>query len=292
MGRVLVVGDVVDDIVVRPLAAVTAASDTRAQIRRTPGGSAANVAAWLGWCGATVSFVGRAGASGGDSHVRELARWSVDAHIAHDPELPTGTIVLMLDAQAERTMYVDRGANAALVPDDVPPRLWEDVDWLHLTGYSLFDDGVRPTALALVEAARSRGAGVSVDPSSVAFLRACGVERFWEWTRDVQVLMPNEDEAHVLTGETDPDEVVSAPVWGARTVVLTLGERGSLVRTADGRTYRVPAPSPPVMDTTGAGDAYCAGFLAASLRGVGARECATQGARASAHCLGMVGGRP
>ncbi len=97
MTRFLVVGDVVDDIVVRPLEPVNQASDTVSEIRRTHGGSGANVAAWLGALGADVRFVGRAGADGADRHVTALSAYGVDARVSADPDLPTATLVATLD---------------------------------------------------------------------------------------------------------------------------------------------------------------------------------------------------
>ncbi|MGH3425483.1 MAG: PfkB family carbohydrate kinase, partial [Nocardioidaceae bacterium] len=292
VGRILVVGDVVDDIVVRPLTAVTTASDTNAEIRMHPGGSAANVAAWLGRAGAPVTFVGRAGASGAARHAAALERFGVDARVVADPRHVTGTIVLTLDGAGERTMYVDRGANVALEPSDVPAHLWDEVAWLHLTGYSLFDDDVRPTALALIRTAHGRGVGVSVDPSSVAFLRDSGVERFLGWVDGADILLPNEDEGRLLTGEDTPVAIADALAVHARTVVLTLGAAGSLVRTAAGGVHRAPPADAAVVDTTGAGDAYCAGFLAAWNDGADPAGCMRSGAQMAAEVVAGVGARP
>jgi len=198
MTRILVVGDVVDDIVVRPLATVTRASDTDAEIRRTDGGSAANVAAWLGRLGADVRFVGRAGTDGAERHRAALAAYGVDARVSADPDLPTATLVATLDPSGERTMYVDRAANARLGPDDLGPGVLDGVGWLHLTGYSLFDDALRTSVRDLSERARSQGCGVSVDPSSVAFLAGCGAEAFLGWAAGADLLFPNLDEGRFL----------------------------------------------------------------------------------------------
>ncbi len=119
---ILVVGDVVDDIGVRPLGTVNAASDTESEIRMTPGGSAANVAAWLGHLGSYARFVGKAGADGVVRHVDALSAYGVDARITADAELPTATIVLTLDDAADRTMYVDRAANTTLKVGRPPGR--------------------------------------------------------------------------------------------------------------------------------------------------------------------------
>jgi sugar/nucleoside kinase (ribokinase family) len=271
---ILVVGDVVDDIGVRPLGTVNPASDTVAEIRMTPGGSAANVAAWLGHLGADVRFVGRAGADGAPRHAGALARHGVDARVSADPDLPTATIVLTLDADADRTMYVDRAANTSLTTADLPDEVWGDVAWLHLTGYSFFDDAVRPVALDLVAEARRRGAGVSIDPSSLGFLEAVGRDVFLGWVADADLVFPNDDEQRFL-GMEGPH------------VVTTLGAAGAVF--GDHRVEALPAD---VVDTTGAGDSFCAGFLSVWTADGDADAALAAGAEAAARCVAARGARP
>lgn len=271
---ILVVGDLVDDIGVRPLGTVNAASDTVSEIRMTAGGSAANVAAWLGHLGAPVRFVGRCGADAVDRHAAALAAYGVDARITGDPDLPTATIVLTLDDAADRTMYVDRAANTTLTDEHVPDDVWDDVTWLHLTGYSFFDDGVRPVVLRLVEEARRRGAGVSIDPSSLGFLRAAGLDAVLDWLAGADLVLPNEDEQGFLQLSGDG-------------VVLTLGPRGA---TFAG--HEVAALDADVVDTVGAGDAFAAGFLSSWTQQRDATSALRTGAETAARCVSARGARP
>ncbi|MEN9620784.1 MAG: hypothetical protein RL499_977, partial [Actinomycetota bacterium] len=111
--RVVVVGDVIDDIIVVPRGPIRTDTDTAASITRHPGGSACNTAAWLGWLGARVDLVGRVGTGDADRHASALRASGVDAHLSEDPTLPTGTIVIVVDGET-RTMLTDRGANATL----------------------------------------------------------------------------------------------------------------------------------------------------------------------------------
>ena len=287
----LVVGDLVDDISVRVLDDVTAASDTNAEIRLRPGGSAGNVAAWLGHLGTDVVFCGRVGADGLDRHTRALADCAVEPHLAGDPERTTATIVLQLDRDGERTMFVDRGANAGLLASDIPPEVWSGVTWLHLTGYSFFDPDTRPVATELLAEARRRGARVSVDPSSVAFLRAVGAEEFLGWVDGVDLIFPNLDEARALGGSTGPQ--IDLDVLAARFphVVVTLGSMGAAY-LAGAERVQVTAPHVEVVDTTGAGDAFAAGFLARWVDGA-TPEAALEGGHAAAEtCVTHLGARP
>jgi len=271
---ILVVGDLVDDIGVRPLGTVNPASDTVSEIRMTAGGSAANVAAWLGHLGTPVRFVGRCGADGVARHTGALKAYGVDARISGDPDLPTATIVLTLDDDADRTMYVDRAANTTLTAADLPDDVWDGVTWLHLTGYSFFDDGVRPVVQELVAEAKTRGAGVSIDPSSLGFLEAAGRDVVLGWLDGADLVFPNDDEQGFLALDGDR-------------VVLTRGGKGASFRGHD-----VPALPTEVVDTTGAGDAFCAGFLAAWTVAPDPEPALTSGARAAAACVAVRGARP
>lgn len=271
---ILVVGDLVDDIGVRPLGTVNPASDTVSEIRMTAGGSAANVAAWLGHLGADVRFVGRCGADAVERHTAALAAYGVDARITGDPDLPTATIVLTLDDEADRTMYVDRAANTTLTTADIPDDAWDGVTWLHLTGYSFFDDGVRPVVEALIAEAKRRDVGVSIDPSSLGFLEAAGSETVLGWLADADLVFPNEDEQGFLALDGDR-------------IVLTRGAAGATFRGAE-----VPALSADVVDTTGAGDAFCAGFLGEWTSGGEGEPALLAGARAAASCVANRGARP
>ena len=291
MTRILVVGDVVDDIVVRPLGSVNAASDTDAEIRRTAGGSAANVAAWLGHLGADARFVGRAGVEGAARHRAALTAYGVDARVTPDPDAETATIVLNLDPLGERTMFVDRAANARLSPADLPTAALDGVGWLHLTGYSFFDDAVRPAVLDLLARARAAGCGVSVDPSSAGFLERCGADAFLGWVADVDLLLPNLLEGRFLTGLQEPDAIVSALAERFPAVVLTLGAAGAVLADAGG-TSRVTAAPADVLDTTGAGDAFAAGFLSVWTTEPDASAALAAGAGAAARAISVLGARP
>lgn len=291
MSRILVVGDVVDDVLVRPLGPTVTASDTEAQIEQHPGGSAANVAAWLASAGAAVSFVGRAGNDGVRRHADALAAAGVDARIVRDPHRSTASIVLLVDPAGERTMYVDRGANASLSADDVDATAWQDVSWLHLTGYSFFCTSSRPAALQLLGRARARGVRVSVDPSSAGFLQQSG-GAFLDWVGGVDLLLPNTDEARVLSGEEDPRAAAQSLLAYVPEVVVTCGRDGARYASRHGGSRRQSAPAVPVVDTTGAGDAFCAGLLAARVQGLGVAAQLRQGSGLAARCVGRLGARP
>jgi ribokinase len=250
---VVVVGDLMVDVVARMAGPLAHGSDTPAAVTYRPGGAGANVAAWLAVCGAAVTLVARAGDDeAGRSAVAKLRGHGVDVSgVAFDSGHATGTCVVLVAPDGERSMLPDAGANAWLRPDDLPDLAAGA--HLHLAGYTLLRDGPpRAAALEALRRARAVGMTISLDPSSAAPLRALGPERFLDLAGPVDVLLPNRDEAAVLGSLTSR----------ACEVVVTLGPDGA-VWTDGARQVASPAVAAGrVADTTGAGDAFTAGFLA------------------------------
>jgi sugar/nucleoside kinase (ribokinase family) len=292
---VVAVGDLMVDVVAAAAGPLAHASDTEAHVRWTGGGAAANVAAWLAAQGAPVALVARAGDDvAGRGAVAELRDAGVDVHVTVDPDRPTGTCVVVIGADGERTMLPDRGANLALAPEDLPGALLVAGNHLHLSGYVLLHDGPRPAGLCALHHAREAGMTISIDPASAAPLRACGVARVLEWIAGADVLLPNGDEARVLTGEADPEAAARALVGlsGAREVVVTLGAGGALWTDGDAVVRAAAPPVAAVVDTTGAGDAFAAGWLGARLAGAAPEAALGAACALGARAVARAGARP
>lgn len=287
----LVVGDVINDVVVRCTEPVAVDSDTPAVIVRRAGGSGANQAAWLASRGTPVRFAGRVGAADASVHREALARFGVDARLAEDAGTPTGTIVVLVRADGGRTMFTDRGANLELAAADLPAELLTGAALLHVSGYALFAAGPRQAVQELQAAARAAGVVVSVDPASAGFLSG-NVPAFLDWTGGSRICFPNLDEGRLLAGRQDPDEIVDALVEAYPVVALKLGPAGALIGSRDGARVRVASAATSVIDSTGAGDAFAAGFLDAWLAEEELSGCAQAAVDLAAAALGRLGGRP
>jgi len=275
----IVVGDVMVDVSVDS-GALARGGDVHGEVRLRPGGVGANAAVWAAEAGAKVRLHGRVGDDlFGRAVCEALAAREVEPALAFDPEAPTGAMLVVRES-GERSMVADRGANARLSPEDLPPAL--EASAVLVSGYLLFDP--RSEAAARVGLERARAGVVAVEAASWPLLEAFGVERFFEATAPATLLLANELEAETLSGAKG-DAAASALAERYPTVCVKLGERGAIM-ARDGRLFRAKAPSVVEADPTGAGDGFDGALLAALSLGVSwedalTRACAA-GARAAA----------
>lgn len=290
--RVVVLGDLMTDVVTRMSGPVAVGSDTPARISVHGGGSAANVAAWLAALDVPTAYIARAGADAfGRAGVGELADAGVECHVMADPELPTGTCVVLVGTDGERSMLPDPGANAALSPDDVPRHLFRPGRHLHVSGYVLLSATGRAAALAALALAHDRRMTTSVDPASAAPLELAGPASFLAWTAGCDLVLANRDEARVLTGRDDPRAAAEALSEHYREAVVKCGAAGAVWH---GGFFGASAAASrlDVVDTTGAGDAFAAGFLAEWLLNPEPEGALAAGNRIAAQAVARVGARP
>lgn len=289
MSRIIVLGDVMVDVVALLSGSLAVASDAPATIRFHGGGSAANTAAWLAAAGAEPVLIGCVGDDARGRHAYgELRMAGVDVRLAVDPDLPTGTCVVLVGPEGERTMVPDAGANDALKDEDLPDGLLEAGGHLHVAGYALLREGSRPAAHAAIGRASKAGMTVSVDPSSSALLSS----EFLDLAAGADLLLPNAAEARSLTGRGDPEGAARALAERFAEVVVTLGAEGAL--WTDGRELlqATPVPVDAVKDSTGAGDAFAAGLLSMRLAGAPVSEALAAGCELAARAVTTAGARP
>jgi sugar/nucleoside kinase (ribokinase family) len=260
---VVAIGDVATDVVVVLAGEPAPGSDRPASISTRGGGAAANVAAHLARLGVAVELVGCVGDDPpAVGLAAELTAAGVRPALRTVPGVPTGTIVSLVEPGGQRSFLADRGANLELAAGDVPvPRAGGH---LYVSGYTLLHPRPRAAGLQALRDALAAGCTVSVDPASTGPLRLYGADRWLADTAGVTLLLPNAAEARLLTGCGDPADAARALAARYPIVTVKLGADGALWASGDVLVHR-PAHPTTVVDTTGAGDAFAAGLLAAWL---------------------------
>ncbi len=230
------------------------------------GGSVVHTARWLSALGVAVRLVGCVGDDPlGEQALGELRRAGVPTKwLQRVSGSLTGVCCVMVEDDGQRTMLGLRGANACLARERVDDDWLNGVDWLHLSGYALLETEPRRAALWAVEQARVAGVPVSLDPGMV--VPRHGQAEVMDLVGRVDLLLPNAEEAEAFTGEGFPERAALLLVPRARTVLVKCGRQGCVV-ASEGTTVCRAAPTVEVSDSTGAGDAFDAGAIAAALCG-------------------------
>ena len=283
MSKILVIGDVIEDLIVIPEETIRPNTDTKAQIQKSMGGQAANVAAWVSHKGAAVSFVGCVGSADVVKLEQDLKSQGIQGQLQTSAK-PTGSLVVLVDGQT-RSMLTDRGANQDLDLAQIDPSGFGVV---YVSGYSLLGRSFEQVSL-FASKVKAAGALLAIDPGSYGFINDHGVDSFRELISLADIAFPNQEEQDLLE--------LSGKV---RLNVVTSGHLGAKAHNADGGLIEVASIGSNLLDPTGAGDAFCGGFLAQLVQGPGFQELPAEavasalraGAEAGSEAVAIMGARP
>ena len=263
--------------------------------REISGGSAANSMAGVAALGLSAGFIG------------QIADDQLGAIFAHDmrslgvrfdtPPLhggpPTGRCLILVTPDAQRTMNTCPGASHELLPESIDEELVSSAAVTFLEGYLWGPERPRAAMLRAAEIAHlaERTVAFTVSESLCIPGRREGVQALID-AGAIDLLFANEDEVRHLTGSGDLERAIDQLSAKVATLVVTRGAAGSMALEAGQRVEIPAAPVDRVVDTTGAGDLFAAGFLAARCRGHGLQRCLEAGALAAAEIISHFGARP
>lgn len=260
----------------------------------TSGGSAANTLAGIAQLGGRAGFIGR---------VRDDQLGAIFSHdiraVGTRFETPAATsgpstarCLILVTPDAQRTMCTYLGASVALEPADLDLEMVAQAQVLYLEGYLWDSEAAKRAFIAAAEVARAHGGEVALSLSD-AFCVERHRESFQELVDGhVDILFANEMEITSLYKSNSFEEAVEQVSGRCRVAALTRSEQGSLV-LADGQSHRIePIQLGPLVDTTGAGDLYAAGFLYGWTRGEPACRCGQLGSLCAGQVVTQLGPRP
>lgn len=288
--KLICVGDAMLDVVVRYRGTINTNSDTPSEISIQSGGAGANTAAWAARIGLDVTFVGRVGDDfAGQSFLSELRRSSVNFGDIVTSGLNTGTVAVLVDANGERTMFPSIGANSSLTDEDFPN---PDHGALFVSGYSLFNKEISETVSQAMLRTRKLGLPIFLDPASTGILKQFELSDIYRLISQSDFLFLNEEESSFLTSQSEVESSLDFLLEYVNCVAIKCGAKGSIGKIRGGKAISISALPAKVVDTTGAGDAFAAGFISNWLNSADLESSLKAGAALAAQCVANIGARP
>jgi sugar/nucleoside kinase (ribokinase family) len=255
------------------------------------GGAAANTATWLAHLGVNTTFAGRIGSDiAGSNFHAELIHFGVKHLNPPIVGAKTGTVVVLVDQQGNRTMFPDSGANSGLSASDLPEL--SELDAVFLSGYSLFNPASIDGVTEIIENICELNIPIFFDVASVGTMSAFGKERALSLISGFSGLFLNEEEARYITGTSDTTQQLQSLITRAPLIVIKRGPLGAIAKVEDEAMIEQPATNTKAIDTTGAGDAFAAGFLATWLETKNLSTSLSRALDVAAQCVATIGARP
>ncbi|MEM2990966.1 MAG: carbohydrate kinase family protein [Halobacteria archaeon] len=250
-----------------------------------PGGSAANTAAACARLGLKTGFIGKIGEDDfGEFLKQDLAREGVDiTELKKTQEKQTGTCFIVMDRKKERHMYAYSGAANLLLPSDINPEYVNSAGIVHLADLK----NIAP----LIQAAKQARGETKVSLNPGGLIINLGYRKIKPLLKLMDIYISSKDEAAKLYKTEDVEKLAAKLLKeGIAIVALTLGKRGCYIANAN-KSLRIPGFKVKAVDTTGAGDAFSAGFLYGLAKELSLEECGRYANATAALCVSTPGAR-
>ncbi|MBM3656341.1 MAG: carbohydrate kinase family protein [Actinobacteria bacterium] len=291
MARILCIGDAMLDVIVRMQGPMYLGSDTISQISTHAGGAAANTATWLASTSHSVFYVCRLGDdAAGQVIANQLDTWNIEFKREFLSGHRTGIVVVLVDQNGERSMFPDRGANSGLSEIDLPDL--SRFDAVFLSGYSLFNPLSQDGVLRMIDQIRKANVKIFFNPGSVGVMSNLGPEICRARTQLMDLLIMNEAEAEFLTGQSDTKSALEQLSQDVETVVITANRKGAMGRLRGQEIIDSPIKPITAIDSTGAGDAFAAGFIGRWIESKDLESSLRAGNSLASGCVATIGARP
>jgi sugar/nucleoside kinase (ribokinase family) len=254
-----------------------------------PGGSAGNTTLALAKLGMSTRFLGIVGNDAAGNYYRDsFSRHGGDAHQMRIRDgMSTAKCLSMVTPDGERTMRTHLGAAASMGIADITPDAFTDCQHVHIEGYLLLNWDL---LIHVLQTVTSAGSSVSLDLASFEIVDNSKEQLPDLLKKYVDIVFANEEEAEAYAGCNNPDVCLKKLAEGCETVAIKLGAAGALLCNAQ-ETCRVSAiPVENVVDTTGAGDLWAAGFLFGHIKGHSLKQCGELGSFLGAAVIQQEGG--
>jgi sugar/nucleoside kinase (ribokinase family) len=279
------------DVVVALQAPINYGEDTPSKITTHGGGAAGNVASWIAHAGTGASIVARVGNdSAGAALISEFDDLKVDHSSLKKTSDATGVVVVLVDKNGERTMFPETGANSGLVLSDMPSL--KGFDAAYVSGYALLNPRSRAGVLEMIGDIKSAGLPLFYDTVTVGAMKEVDRALIHSWLPLMDYVLPNEEEALYVADAQDIDGALTKLLELCPTVIIKRGSAGASAQERGGNRIDIDVVTTVVADTTGAGDSFAGGFIAAKISGSDLQTSVTAGVTLAATCVANIGARP
>ena len=254
--------------------------------QRAAGDSAANTMSGLARLGAKAGFLTMMGNDEmGQFFTDEMTRTGVEM-LALKSNTPTGRVIAMVTPDGERTFATCLGASIELSPDDIKPELFDNWDIFYIEGYLVANPDMLRKAIST---AKDKGLKIAIDLASYNVVEESRDFLLELVNNYVDIVFANEQEALALTG-MEPEKALHYIAERCEIAVVKIGAKGAYIQRGN-EIVTIPPLKADVVDTTGAGDMWAAGFLAGLVKGENLQKCGMMGAIVAKNIIEVMGAK-